>query len=564
MIKQLRPYQQKIVNDTLSQLKHSNEPILIEASVGAGKSLILSSVLLVLERAGYNALCLTLNSTLIQQNAQTYQLQEGNCSIYCAGLKSKCTENFIVFASPNSICQGIRNKEKISTKPFRLIVIDEVHNLNFHDSSSMYMRILNHYSMLAQVEGYSFKVIGLTGTPYRGKAVSIVGPNEFFKSKICSITAAELISQGYLVRPHFGLIDTDAYDFSKLRVNNTGNFNGKELQAVIDKNERLTSMIMAELQIIMQKYMGAFIFAATRKHCEECAKSLPDGQWAIITGETPHEERKQILDGARRGDIHYLISVNCLNVGVDVPSFDVVAWLRPTESLVLYTQGIGRILRLHPDKSHGLVLDYAGNLDRHGDLDDPIINEALKPNAETEKDFVIPCYTCGTLNTVHSRRCIGRVDNARCSHYFEFKECPQCGIENDITSRACRGCDFELIDPNAKLNLLKQEYKLYVASGEYWLTKKMAASFPIVNASYNCGGEIVFESYNTSSSKARNILYAKFVRHHLSDSSKFYPHLHIYEKLHQMIYENEIKTPSILNCTKDKYGHYVIKSKLFD
>jgi DNA repair protein RadD len=561
MSKTLRPYQKKIVDDTLLELKTSNDPILIEASVGAGKSLILASVLLVLERAGFDALCLTLNSTLIQQNAEAYKLQQGDCSIYCAGLKSKCCENVVVFASPNSICQGIKNKEKIHAKPFRLIVIDEVHNLNFHDSSSMYMRILNHYSMLAQLEGYSFKVIGLTGTPYRGKGISIVGKNEFFKSKICSVTAAELISQGYLVRPQFGLIDTDAYDFSKLRVNNTGKFNTKELQAVLDQNERLTAQIMRELVVVMENRRGCFIFASTRKHCEECFNALPAGQAKIITGETPHEERKQILDDARRGNIRYLISVMCLNVGVDVPSFDVCAWLRPTESLVLYTQGIGRILRLHPDKRSGLVLDYAGNLDRHGDLDDPIINEALKPNAETEKDYVIPCYTCGTLNTVHSRRCIGRVADARCSHYFEFKACPQCGAENDITSRACRGCDFELIDPNAKLSIKAVDtYEIGVTSAEYWTSVMLKNT--IVNAKYNTQSGSVFESYSTNSGKSRNILYAKFVKLHTENPSKHYMHLNSPVLLRLMLVD--AKTPHTLICTKDKYGHYVIKSKLFD
>ena len=64
-------------------------------------------------------------------------------------------------------------------------------------------------------------------------------------------------------------------------------------------------------------------------------------------------------------------------VGVDVPYFDVCAWLRPTESLILFIQGIGRVLRLHPSKQNALILDYAGNVERHGHIDDAIINAAL-------------------------------------------------------------------------------------------------------------------------------------------------------------------------------------------
>ena len=108
----------------------------------------------------------------------------------------------------------------------------------------------------------------------------------------------------------------------------------------------------------MKNHAGAFIFAVSKKHCEECLKSLPQNEARIITGDTPHEERKRILEGARMGQIKYLISVNCLLTGIDVTNFDICAFLRPTESLVLYVQAIGRALRLHSGKSRALILDY--------------------------------------------------------------------------------------------------------------------------------------------------------------------------------------------------------------
>jgi DNA repair protein RadD len=561
MIKKLRPYQQKVVNDILLALKSSSDPILIDASVGSGKSLILSSVLLVLERAGFKALCLTLNSTLIQQNAHTYQLQGGNPGVYCAGLNAKDFEHLVIFASPHSVCKDISNQGNISRQPFRLIIVDECHQINFHNPSSMYMRIINHYSMLAQQEGYNFRIIGLSGTCYRDKAQSIVGPEMLFKSKLCSISTSWLINQGYLVRPEFGLCREDAYDFSQLKVNNMGKFNQKELQAVIDKKERLTGEIMRELQTI--KCNGVFIFASTRKHCEECAQSLPDGQWAIITGETKHEDRKRFLESAKIGDIRYLISVGCLNVGVDIPLFDVCAWLRPTESLVLYTQGIGRVLRLHEGKHKAIVLDYASNLQRHGDIDDPIINEALKPTAENEKDYIIPCYTCGTDNTIHARRCIGVVADKRCDHYFQFKDCDACGIANDTTSRACRGCGYELIDPNAKLTKLKvEQFEITVKKAEYWVTK--STEFPVVNVEYETNYGYVFECHHVKTEKSKNIFYANFVRKHIPNPSDYYMRLLDYSAVNEMIKTSKIITPYGLICKKNEYGRYEIVKKLFN
>lgn len=564
MKKTLRPYQCETVNKLKQRLKEVTYPLLVNASVGSGKSLILSELLLIIERSNFRALCLTLNSTLVQQNAYTYKCQGGNAGIYCAGLNAKDVEESVIFGSPHSVAQAIRNNQQIGRQPFNLIIIDEAHNVSPHDSSSMFMRILNHYGMKAQESQYSFRVVGLTGTPYRGKAISIIGPNEFFKEEVCNISTSWLIEKNYLVRPTFGLCRESKYDFSQLRTNNMGKFEGKQLQEIIDRNERLTGAIMRELVSVIQNGCnGAFVFASTRKHCYECAKSLPDGQWAIITGETPHDERKTILENARIGILKYLISVNCLNVGVDVPAFDVCAWLRPTESLILYTQGIGRVLRLHPGKRSAIVLDYAGNLDRHGDIDDPIINEALKPSPENEKDYCIPCYSCGTNNTIHARRCIGLVDTKRCEHFFEFKDCFHCGGTNDITSRYCRTCSGELIDPNAKLTKIKDNYILDVKSAEYWVNDATWGRHPVINAKYMTNDKDVFEAFFTNTEKSKNITYAKFVRIHITNPSDFYMHLKSPDKVREMIYDRPVKTPNKLICSIDDFGRYHIIKKLF-
>lgn len=562
-MKILRPYQKKIVDDILSRLKISDEPILIDASVGSGKSLILSSVLLVVERAGFHALCLTLNSTLIQQNSDTYKLEGGNPGLYCSSLNAKDCENFIIFATPNSVCQDIRRKGKISKKPTRLIIIDEVHNLDIHNESSMYVRILKHYSMLAQQNQYRFKVIGLSGTCYRGKSEKIYGENQFFKSKLCEVSTSWLIQQGFLTKPYFGLPQVDSFDFSQLRIKNTGKFDQKQLAQIVDENERLTGEIMREITRVVEKSRkGAFIFASTRKHCLECLKSLPEGQAAIITGETSHEDRKRILEGAKLGTIRYLVNVNVLTVGVDVPNFDVCAWLRPTESLVLYTQGIGRVLRLHPDKASCVVLDYAGNLQRHGDIDDPIINEALQPREENEQEYIIPCYTCGTNNTLHARRCIGVHDDKRCDHYFEFKACHLCSVQNDITARHCRACDAELIDPNSKLNRNNQTITVAIVKGEYWVTAQKGG-FPIINCRYYAAsGWNYTELFFTNTDKSRNICYARFIRSHINGPSEYYMKLSDYRVMLGMI-EKGVNTPHSIIVINNPDGSYKLIKKIF-
>ncbi len=568
-IKEMRPYQAECLHTLRKRLKETKEPLLVNASVGAGKSLIIAELLLVIERAGWRALCLTLSSTLIQQNADTYKLQNGKCGIYCAGLNAKDFENPVIFATPHSVCKNIRKEGNISRQPFNLIVVDEAHNINPHDNASMFMRIINHYGLMAQFEQspYPFRVVGLTGTPFRGKSMSIVGEEAFFKEEVCSISSSWLISNGYLVPPIFGKSQLPSFDMKNIRVDNMGKFRGKDLQEAIDKSERLTGMIMKELiDIVEGGRQGAFIFASTVKHAAECMRSLPPDQSACITGDTPHDERKRILSEAREGIIKYLVNVATLLVGVDVPNFDVCAWLRPTESLTLYTQGIGRVLRLSPGKISALVLDYAGNVDRHGDIDDPLINAAQQPEEEDDPDYCIKCHDCYAVNKETARRCIGvnKSTKKRCDHYFVFKECevPSCKAKNDITARQCRICGTEILDPNDKLHDKSNLLTLDVLEAKYWVSVQGYTSNPVINVKYKTTRAHVFEAYYTNSDKAKNVFYGRFLKQHVPNASDYWPYMQNLEKMREMIH-GDLKTPVKITCKKDKYDRLFITRKIF-
>lgn len=875
MKKTLRPYQQEALNQLRVRLKETTDPLLVNASVGAGKSLIIAELLKIIEKANWRALCLTMNSTLIQQNAETYQEQGGHPGIYCSGLGQKDITAPVIFGSPHSIAKGIKANKKIKEVPFNLIVIDECfpagtlidnrniesllpgefvnsynhkknliekkkilnvqkrsapekfycirthyavtittenhpfyvqgkgyvcakelnpgdvlydnrsslhymrgnnkkcfkiskmeikknrgylsykwlrmefknkkrkffrknekkqsyaspgiqkqndlffkrnwsqtthpgrkwarinrttkkitgifghrmdsrmhykntfftqrwistslqsglrsqikkncyrnrrtfscnqetkrkrckknefikfirvesieihkrtnieklyphmqfdyvynlevednnnyfannvlvhncHNINPDDNASMYMRILNHYGLQAQTEQYNFRIVGLTGTPYRGKSVSIVGKEALFKEQVCSISTSWLIANDFLVPPIFGKPRVESFDMKDIRTDSLGKFRNKDLEEAIHRNERLTGQIIREVVSVVEGGRnGAFIFASTIPHAEECMRSLPPETSAIITGDTPHEKRKTILSAAKHGHIKYLVNVATLLVGVDVPNFDVCAWLRPTESLTLYVQGIGRVLRLSSGKQDALVLDYAGNLERHGDLDDPIIVDAIKQQEE-EKEYCIPCFDCGTMNTMHARRCIGYRDKhgnvlprgegvkavtkkgySRCEHFFEFKTCDACETINDKVARHCRSCGCELIDPNTKLSEIGANHTLDVINAQYWTKKNVSSGTPSVFVRYLTKQGEVFESYYVSSEKAKYVFYGKFVKHHVRNSSDFFPYLTDPDKVDEMIYETELKTPNQIICNIDKNQRYKVMRKVF-
>lgn len=562
-MKTLRPYQQEAVNSAFEHLIKGDAPLLINASVGAGKSLIIADILMKFQRLEKRVLCLTNNAELVRNNAATFKEQGGEPSIYCAALLSKdCSKN-IVFGSPVTVANAIKNEADISSIKFSLIVVDEAHGINFNKKDSSYMRILSHYKALYP----QMRVLGLTGTPFRGKGISIVGKDQFFKNQACDISASWLIERGYLSKPYFGAPENKSIDFSGVTINGMGQFNGKELQEAVSKSGRLTASIMREVvSLVDSKRNGAFIFASTKAHCQECYAALPPDTTAIITGDTPQQERIKILDAARNGFIKYLININVLTVGIDVPNFDTVVFVRPTESLVLYTQAIGRGLRLHAAKESCLILDYAGNLERHGDIDNPIINEAIKPKAGQEEDYVIPCYTCNTLNKVFARRCIGTPNNQRCSYYFDFKECPHCSVQNDITARQCRSCKGEIIDPNAKLK--KRADKPILIDFEVLQAKYIISSAnnggAVFRAYYNLSNNrIVSEQYYLVSDIAKRTFYHSFVKKHFKEASKVHRCLNSVRGMQFAVSKLDIMTPEKVTCWASPEG-LKIKKKVFN
>lgn len=574
-MKKLRPYQQEVLDTLRGRLKETDYPLLVNASVGAGKSLIIAELLRVVERAGWRALCLTMNSTLIRQNTDTYIAQGGHAGIYCAALGMKEIEPPIIFASPMSVRGSIKNSSRLSKIPFNLIIVDECHNINFNDRSTSYMRIFNHYSHLSQLLGHKLRFVGLTGTPYRGKRYTIVGEDLFFKEEVCAITAEWLIENSYLTPPVWGVCEKSLqYDFNKLKVNSMGKFNSNELKHALHKTPRLTAKIMTEVTELVKNRKGAFIFASSVKHCQECVEWLPPEEAAVITGDTPDKLREHYIIQAKAGIIKYLVNVNVLCTGVDVPTFDTVVFVRPTESLVLYMQCLGRGLRLADGKTDCLILDYAGNLERHGDIDNPIINEALKPK-DNDPEYCIECFECHTLNTLMARRCIGNPNNERCNHWFEWKDCHGCGTNNDIVSRYCRSCKIELIDPNRNLkdkasnqerfifDVHETEYLLSIFNGRPLFIIKYSVKGTSNKISYRR----IHENFSLGSKKSRNFFYHTIVKKHFksyepSDKENFYDLEHM-EYLKSVIQNNELYSPTKIECVEKNHSLKVVK-KHFD
>ncbi len=567
-MKTLRPYQQKAVNECWRELIKSDEPVLLMASVGAGKSLMIADILLRMQHAGKRVLCLVNNAELVRNNCETFINQGGKSSIYCASLGAKDCSAPVVFGTPISVLNAINKNTKLSNIPFNMIVVDEAHAINYESHKTAFMRILRHFKHLYP----DMRLLGATGTNFRFKGHSIVGPNCLFKTQVGNITTDKLINDGYLVRPEFSIDEKLVLDFSHIKVKPTGVFDQLELEAVVEKSARLTELICDQVIHIMetQQRRGVFFFASTKKHAQEILSHLPKDESALILGETPQDQRTEILDKARTGVIKYLVNIAIISVGVDVPAYDTIAYLRPTESLVLLVQTMGRVLRLSPstNKTDALVLDFAGNIDRHRDWDNPILVQAVNQTIDKDKPLVIMCPCCQQMNTEHARRCVGRPDDKRCDYFFEFKDCvnSECLVKNDISARNCRVCNEELIDPNAKLNLekiynpihegdvLKSKYTLIGTSRGF----RLKCTYRIRTLD---GIKDIQEWFTPNSVKSMNIFYGQFVRKHCKESSKYYMHLKNIEKVREML--EDCRSPGKIHFQEES-GEIKIKKKFFN
>ncbi len=570
MPKTLRKYQQDAVDECWKYLKLNDDPVLLMASVGAGKSLMLADILKTLQNFNKKALCIVNNAELVRNNHETYINQGGEASIYCAALNSKDASKNIIFGTPQSIINGIEKNEEIGKIEFNIIIVDEAHAINYHNQRSSFMRILRFYKH----RNNKLRVLGATGTNYRFKGFPIVGRDCLFKTQVGNITTEYLIDHDYLVNPIFKIDRNLIIDFSEVKVRKNGLFDQKQLEKVIKDNVRTTELICKQLIDFTenQKRFGVFIFATTKKHAQEIYNHLPAEQSAIILGDTPQHERTEILDKARIGTIKYLVNIAIISVGVDVPSYDTIAYLRPTESLVLLVQTMGRGLRLSPktEKKDCVILDYAGNLERHQEWDNPLLIKALK-KVDEEKEYIFQCPDCQTLNTIYARRCIGmNSSNKRCDYYFKWKDCPCCHKKNDSTARLCRWCSHELIDPNDKLSL----ERIYtdpniidivdVVSAKYFITGNQS-NFRL-NCTYTCtisdNKEInVFEFYMPCvSDKSKNYFYGQFVKKHIENGSQWYPILQNLNDITNML--KEVKTPKQLKLSKIK-EKFKIEKKIF-
>lgn len=484
---QLRPYQQLSVDKTIEHIKKCHDSCLLELATGAGKSLIVAELAQWIHATSKKrVLCLAPSRELVMQNREKYLSYGYPASLFSASAGRKDLRHEVVFGSPQSV-----NNSLDKFGDFAAVIIDEAHGI-----TKTIKTVIDHLKSINPL----LRVIGLTATPYRmgsGYIYEVGEDNQsipedqtkspYFKKLICSIKAEYLIEQGFLTPPVADIMD--GYNTDSLEMK-SGKFTSESIDRAFVGQGRVTSEIVAQVVGIAQDRKGVMFFASTIQHAQEIIESLPPELSRLVTGETPKAEREKTINDFKSQRFKYLVNVAVLTTGFDAPHVDLIAILRATESASLLQQIIGRGLRLYQDKPDCLVLDYAGNIERHK-LEDNIFAPDIKVSGggESSGSIEAECETCGTVNLFSARpnkeslefdkygyfidlagdrvdpplpahfgrRCTANVIRGgiidRCDGRWTLKECPECDAENDIAARYCVSCKAELVDPNEKLEI---------------------------------------------------------------------------------------------------------------
>jgi len=531
----LRPYQADSVKAVIHYFRKHTTPAVIVLPTGAGKSLVIAELA---RLAKGRVLVLAHVKELVEQNHAKYEGYGLTGAIFSAGLGRKETDQQVVFASVQSV---VRNLDAFKNQ-FSLLVIDECHRVP-DDKNSSYQKVITHLLELNP----GMKVLGLTATPYRlgmgwiyqyhTRGLVRSEEKRFFRDCIFELPIRYLLDEGFLTPAR--LIDAPvlSYDFSQLKPANTGRFKESEMDLVIEQSKRATPQIVAQIIEQAKDKQGIMIFAATVRHAQEILGLLPEGEASLVIGDTPSPERDTIIQAFKQREIKYLVNVSVLTTGFDAPHVDLIAILRPTESVSLYQQIVGRGLRLSEGKTECLVLDYAGNT---YDLYQPEVGDP-KPDSDSEI-ITIPCPACGFNNNFwgkldengfliehYGRKCQGyftdeeTLEREHCGYRFRAKYCGECGADNDIAARICHECDATLVDPDKKLKeaLNLKDALVFECLNMELSVYKDDKGKPQLKVTYIADNNAqVHEFWALNTPKQKATFKQRFVRPHLADKHR--------------------------------------------
>lgn len=352
----LRPYQEEAVSAAVKFLRGPAKHNALEVlPTGSGKSLVIANIALELKEP---TLIFQPSKEILEQNCAKMMSYGYRPGVYSASVGSREISP-ITFATIGSA----KNKKDLFDH-FKYIIVDECHFVNA--KRGMYRDF---------IDGHGAKILGLTATPYRlvtdgfgGSILKFLTRTRprVFKDVIYHIQNKQLFRDGFLARIEY--VPCGEFDRSKLKINTTGaDFTDASVKQYY-KSSDFRGRIVDAVYEAMASRKNVLVFTRFIEEAEYLVSNIPGS--AIVTGDTPKKRREAIISDFKKGNINVICNVGVLTTGFDYPELETIVLARPTMSLALYYQMIGRGIRPHPGKEFTQIIDMCGNFKLFGKVED--------------------------------------------------------------------------------------------------------------------------------------------------------------------------------------------------
>lgn len=401
---ELRDYQEKIIDDIREQWRSGKKRVVAVLPTGSGKTALSTWMLAEAKERGNKCLFLVHRKELLDQTCSEFKRQGLLFGLIKSGYKLDTFPDINIAMIP-TMASRINKEKPVPDADF--VVIDECHM----SRSATWTRVLEHYK--------GAYVLGLTATPRRldGK-----GLGKLFQVIVEGPSVADLISRGHLsdFRYHASTIDID----TKSMREQMGDYHKDDVKEAM-RQRRIVGNAVREYK---EKCAGkqAIVFA----DCVENSINLRD-EFLIngvdaehADGKTKKDERDEIVERFRRGELTVLCNCNLFVEGFDVPQAQVAILMRPTKSLTRFLQSVGRVMRPFPGKPYAMIMDHVGDFRRHG-LPDKVREWSLEDRKKKKRKgggdgAIAPedvqCGACQLISPIWKVR-------------QNSGKCPECGVD---------------------------------------------------------------------------------------------------------------------------------------
>lgn len=395
----LRPYQSKAIDGLRTSLATGHRRPVLCLPTGGGKTVIAGSIVKSASDKRKRVLFLAPRRELIYQASAAFEKFGIRHGVIMAGEPVNCMQSVQV-ASFDTLNARAMRRARMNLPAADLVVVDEAH-LSIAPSR---LKLLNAYPDAA--------VIGLTATPARGDGR---GLGEYYDDLVEAASMAELVKEGHLVPARY--YAPSKPDLAGLKIAR-GDYVANALGERMDRPELVGDILHNWQRLAWDKQ--TVIFCCTRKHARHVHEEFNRAGYRAeyLDGETPTDERRQILGRMQRRESQVLVNVFVATFGLDIPSLECAVLARPTRSVVLYLQTVGRVLRTCEGKTEAIVIDHSGAVEDHGFVTDPQpwsleSDSTIRERRDEQKANKPKEITCGDCGTVFKAR----------------RDCPNCGSQ---------------------------------------------------------------------------------------------------------------------------------------